>query len=389
MTNKRLLSLGKVLFALSFLFIFTGLYLDFEEKNSFSDPIKDTTLIAGGGKVIISTTDGTVVEDVDIGNENSDTESETDILNNDSSSTENVVPSSPTVPESENVQTPATMPEVIVPSEPVPEPDPVPEPVPDSSNTTDSTPEVGAPTDDSKEETTVIPTIEETNNILRRTIEDTYGIKVMYGSETDGYSAGTMAAVSITDSNVIKSGLEQLNTALALYPTDFFREFGNSNFNLKVYLVQRYATANVTGITELYGNNVIISISMDYSFAESFHHETYHYIEHYIERRGGEFSIWNTYNPVNFVYGGTANLKLSFNRTWDASAPFVNNYAQSDADEDRASTFEYMTASSKASCYNSVDYPIWKKSSYMALMIDTYFDTVDSSVIDYWERFIY
>ena len=73
------------------------------------------------------------------------------------------------------------------------------------------------------------------------------------------------------------------------------------------------------------------------------------------------FSIWNTYNPNGFTYGQSPNSKLSYNQTLAADAFFVNNYAQSDADEDRASTFEYMTASKKALCYNSVDYPIWKK----------------------------
>ena len=528
MDQKRMLAFGRILFVLSFLFIFSGLYLEFESRGSFSDPITDTTIIAGlDDEIIISTTDDdyeidlTASEDevkvyffygrdcnyseaamiffkslekeygkkftvisyeVWKNHENAIlydkvakvNEVEVDgvpyiVIGNKSwvgydSSYDDAIISAilseyevkvddrydviSIINEQEKpVDTPQT-------PTPVPTPEPSEEPQKPSiyehthsytstvinptctlkgytvftcscghSYTSNQKPALGhkykseviPPTtaaggytlhvctvcghtyQDSfteklpSEEPTppAVPTIEETNNALRKTIESTYGIEVKYGSETDGYTAGTMRAVSISDPAVIQNGLNQLNASLALYPSGFFSEFGETGLHLKVYLVQRYSTANVTGITDLAGDRVIISISMDYSFAESFHHEAYHYIEHFVERKGGEFSIWNTYNPSDFSYGGTANPDLSYNRTWAPTAPFVNNYAQTNADEDRASTFEYMTAASKASCFNSTEYPIWKKSSYMSLMIDTYFDTVSPSVVDYWERFIY
>ena len=347
MSNRRLLALGYILFAVSFLFIFGGFYLDFEKKSSVSDPIKDIIVIAGSDdNIIISTTDDTEEKPSDEEIVNGDDLSS---LDSNSSSNNN--------------------------SEVIPVPEPEPEPVPPTSPTIPSPPDV-KPIDDE-------------NNILRRKIEDTYGIKVKYGAETDGYSAGSMEVISIVDSTIVQSGLKQLNSALSLYPRDFFKEFLEVNLSLEVFLIQRYSAETVTGITDLSGNKVIISIAMDYPFIESFNHEVYHYIEHFIERKNGEFSVWNTYNPVDFIYGLEANPNYSFNRTGLADAPFVNNYAQTNADEDRASTFEYMTADNRAICFNSIDYPIWKKSSYMALMIETYFDTVSSSVVDYWERFIY
>ena len=48
-----------------------------------------------------------------------------------------------------------------------------------------------------------------------------------------------------------------------------------------------------------------------------------------------------------------------------------------------------MTANSRYSCFDSHDYPIWKKSNYISNIIDTYFETVTPRVIDYWERYIY
>lgn len=350
MENKRLMLLGKLLFSLSFVFIFTGLYLNKLEKQMFYDPINDVVAIApdDGDKVIISTTDGDVEE---VNNNPSIPIDNGSNINNSDNSTDN---------NSNNNSTNIF----------------------DNSNNTNE--DVNHDINPSISNDDVI----DENDILRRSIEDTYGIKVKYGDEVSNYQAGSMNVTPILDKDIIKSGLERLKETLSLYPQDFFKEFLNENLNLEVFLIKNYSKDNVTGVTDLFGNRVIVSIALDYPFFESFNHEIYHYIEHFIVRKQGEFSAWNMYNPNDFSYG-TVNSNYSYTKTQKADSVFVNNYAQTNPYEDRASTFEYMMASNKIPCFNSSDYPIWKKSSYMALMIDTYFDTVSPSVIDYWERFIY
>ena len=69
-------------------------------------------------------------------------------------------------------------------------------------------------------------------------------------------------------------------------------------------------------------------------------------------------------------------------------AYFVNNYAQTSADEDRASTFEYMTAENKEVCLEPNN-PIWLKAKYMCEQIDIAFNSVNDKTIEYWERFVY
>lgn len=363
MENKRLMLLGKLLFSLSFVFIFTGLYLNKLEKQMFYDPINDVVAIApdDGDKVIISTTDGDIEEvnnnpstPIDNGsnNENNTDNTNTDTNNNSSNSTDN----------SSNYN--------------------------NKTNTPDNSNNSNEDTNTDINPSTSNDNIIDENDVLRRSIEDTYGIKVKYGDEISNYQAGSMNVTPILDKDIIKSGLEQLKETLSLYPQDFFREFLNENLNLEVFLIKNYSKDNVTGVTDLFGNRVIVSIAMDYPFFESFNHEIYHYIEHFIVRKQGEFSAWNMYNPNDFSYG-TVNSNYSYTKTQKADSVFVNNYAQTNPYEDRASTFEYMMASNKIPCFNSTTYPIWKKSSYMALMIDTYFDTVSPSIIDYWERFIY
>ena len=359
MENKRLMLLGKLLFSLSFVFIFTGLYLNKLEKQMFYDPINDVVAIApdDGDKVIISTTDGDIEEvnnnpsiPIDNGSNNEGNTDSSNTNNSDNSTDNN----------SNNNSTNIF----------------------DNSNNTNE--DVNHDINPSISNDDVI----DENDILRRSIEDTYGIKVKYGNEVSNYQAGSMNVTPILGKDIIKRGLKQLRETLKLYPRDFFREFLNENLSLEVFLIKNYSKDNVTGVTDLFGNRVIVSIAMDYPFFESFNHEIYHYIEHFIVRKQGEFSAWNMYNPNDFSYG-TVNSNYSYTKTQKADSVFVNNYAQTNPYEDRASTFEYMMASNKIPCFNSSDYPIWKKSSYMALMIDTYFDTVSPSVIDYWERFIY
>ena len=104
-------------------------------------------------------------------------------------------------------------------------------------------------------------------------------------------------------------------------------------------------------------------------------------------KNAANFNSWDSLNPTDFKWG-TINGNLSYSNTFSADAYFVNNYAQTAATEDRASTFEYMMADSKASCLNS-ETPVWKKANYMAQMMRQVLSSVKKSSNVYWERFLY
>ncbi|MBQ2640237.1 MAG: hypothetical protein IJF92_05725 [Bacilli bacterium] len=225
------------------------------------------------------------------------------------------------------------------------------------------------------------------NDQLRRNIQNKYGISVKYGTETNGYTVSNLSVISLSDDNSIKLSLNQLDKNLSYYPSNLFKEMKNSGFNLTIYLIRKYSVDNVTGITDSTNKNVIISLAAEYQFKESVHHELYHYMERYMYSKGVRYTTWNSLNPSGFKYGNT-NSSLSFNNTGSANAYFVNNYAQTSAEEDRASTFEYMTADSRTVClYNGR--PIWLKAKYMSEQIDIAFATVNANTIEYWERFVY
>ena len=234
---------------------------------------------------------------------------------------------------------------------------------------------------------TQTPSIETTNDNLRKSIENAYGITVKYGIETNGYTVAGLSTIRLTDSNRINQLLNELNNNLALYPNGFFNETKQAGYTLTIYLIKQYSQANVTGITDSTNKSILISLATDYSFTESLHHEIYHYIEKYMYAKGANYTTWNTLNPVGFNYGNTNN-SYSYVSTGNINASFVNNYAQTDQYEDRASTFEYMMDDTEAGCLQTGT-PIWKKAKYISEQIDAVFQTVSPNVLEYWERYVY
>ena len=235
--------------------------------------------------------------------------------------------------------------------------------------------------------TTVDDSIETYNNNLRNTIQSTYGVIVKYGEEANGYKVGGLDVVPNNDQWVIEQALLELQTNMALYPTNFYGEIRNGGLPLTILLINNYSTANVTGITERNKNGVIISIALEYPFADSFNHEMYHYMEHYINSRGGTYSNWNSYNPNGFIYSHY-DPQYVYDLTLREDSYFVNTYAQSYEYEDRACTFEYMMSNNKIAPLNQGN-NIWKKAKLMCEMIDYYFTTVNDYTTEYWERFVY
>ena len=224
------------------------------------------------------------------------------------------------------------------------------------------------------------------NKTLRKEIEKEFSITVRYGKETEGYSIGGVSTVPITDSKLANTRLNELYTTLSLYPQGIFKEMKKGGIPLTIILVNNYSETGITGVTDSSYDYANISIAAIYDFAESFYHESYHYIERYMFKKKANFNSWDNLNPTGFEWN-TIDGSLSYSNTFKEDAYFVNNYAQTSGAEDRASTFEYMMASTKASCLNK-DTPIWKKANYMALTIESVFNTVSPDSIEYWERYI-
>ena len=225
-------------------------------------------------------------------------------------------------------------------------------------------------------------TIDAANEKMRNSIQKKYSISIKFGI------VGGLSTIQINDSAVVNVALNNLNKVLSQYPKNIFKEINNGGIPLTIYLIDTFSDESVTGATDSNYSYANISIAVAYPFEESFYHESYHYLERYILKKGLSYNnaTWSSYNPDDFSYGITIN-DYSYKNTFSEDSYFVNNYAQTSPEEDRASTFEYMMASSKASCLNRGK-PVWKKADLMSITLDAAFDSVSPNVVEYWERFL-
>ena len=366
MSLKAKIFLAKLLIVFSVILILCGGILHILD-NKVLHPIDDVSVVVGGdsGGVSVTPVDDLVPDIVKPGDGGS------------GGSEQNPVETPPPV------VSPCPSPSPSASTKPSPSIEPSPSPSPSASIKPSSSPSPVVPEVGGEDESS----LDDVNARLRNIIEVKYGITVKYGNETSGYSVGGMSTYPIADAQTANIALTDLDNCLSLYPEDFFREIRRGGYPLTIHLIKRYSTANVTGVTDSSNRKVSISIATDYDLADSIHHELYHYIEKYIFTFGFRFTSWDTLNPLGFTYG-TVNSSYSYATTYSENAYFVNNYAQTDQYEDRASTFEYMMKSSKISGFNNGNV-LWNKAKIMCEQIDYYLESVNSYTTEYWERHIY
>ena len=203
-----------------------------------------------------------------------------------------------------------------------------------------------------KKQSSTLTGIDKENMILKNTIEKEFSVTVAYGEETKDYSVAGIGVVPITDSEMIKTKLNDLYNILSLYPDGIFKEIKKGGIPLKIIIINNFKEDTITGITDSSYDYANIYIAAIYDFQESFFHESYHYIERYMFKKGANFNSWDNLNPSGFSWG-TIDGSLSYSVTFLEESYFVNNYAQTSDAEDRASTFEYMMAPTRASCLNN------------------------------------
>ncbi len=231
-----------------------------------------------------------------------------------------------------------------------------------------------------------VTTLDTLNDKLHKELEEKYDVDIKYGKETEGYEVGGFSTTTINDPSLINTTLNRLKTLFSLYPDNMFKEINDGGIPLTIILINNYSDNSITGITDSSFDYADISIALEHPLEESFYHESYHYIERYIYKKGGNFNSWNSLNPNGYKYGTIVN-NYSYDNTFLENVPFVNNYAQTSAAEDRASTFEYMMAESKASCLNKGNV-VWEKANLIKNTIEVVFNSVSPNAVEYWERYI-
>lgn len=258
-----------------------------------------------------------------------------------------------------------------------------------SNNNTNNNTSNDNNSNDEQEE--VVLTQEELNNQYRNKLQTTYGITIAYGNEMESYLIGSYTPTKLNDTSEINEYLTRIETELKKYPNGFFKEMKDFGMPLTLYIVKDIPNSSISGLTDSqFADNIIISVKTNLLFETTLNHEIMHYIDAYLKIKmypEDLESIWNELNPDNYTYG-SFDTSLDFLTTQNDNSYFLSNYAQTNWREDRATLFgDMMTRVSKRSCY-TIGTPLYNKMKLISEQIDKYYDCVNSSTTEYWERFL-
>lgn len=241
-----------------------------------------------------------------------------------------------------------------------------------------------------KEENNNASSLSINNDNLRKNIKSKYGVTIGYKDESDvNYINSYSNFTKQYDDEKIHIALNNINAALAKYPSSFFFEINKKWKSLTIYLVDQL-TGNVAGLTDNRNpNNVVILINTESLLFEStLHHEIMHYIDCYLVSIIGASALESSmkdYNPPGFTYG---NQTTEYVYYYSNPAYFLSAYSKSDYKEDRAVLFSDMMFRTLKKDYYSVGNPINEKAKLICRQLEKYFDCVSSSTKENWERFI-
>ncbi len=245
-------------------------------------------------------------------------------------------------------------------------------------------------TEQPKEENNNASSLSINNDNLRKNIKFKYGVTIGYKDESDvNYINSYSNFTKQYDDEKIHIALNNVNAALAKYPSSFFFEINKKWKSLTIYLVDQL-TGNVAGLTDNRNpNNVVILINTESLLFEStLHHEIMHYIDCYLASIIGASALESSmkdYNPPGFTYGNQTNEYVYY---YSNPAYFLSTYSKSDYKEDRAVLFSDMMFRTLKKDYYSVGNPINEKAKLICRQLEKYFDCVSSSTKENWERFI-
>lgn len=236
-----------------------------------------------------------------------------------------------------------------------------------------------------------IPPVEkDKNNTKRNSMENTYGIKILYGDEIEGYKPKGISPIKLIDSNEIENYLNRLNIELAKYPAGFFKDFNKKGMPLTIYLIKS-ANGAFSGFTDYqFMNDIKLTLATNFNFEYTIHHELMHYIDCYLDivmYPNNPYTEYESLNPSGFVYGNATSSQIYNMASNFKGAYFISSYAATHVKEDRAEVFQYMTARAykPRGCFEPNEI-IRKKAEIISKQIKAYFPSVND--VAHWDRFI-
>ena len=196
-------------------------------------------------------------------------------------------------------------------------------------------------------------------------LNELYGINVLYGEDTINYANKVDATVE-TDLNIVNNNVKVLFHTLEKYPRGMFDGFKNKEYKMDVILLDSFTNNNLALASKNNLKEIKLYVSNTDKFERAVHHELFHVFEYYMaDKNKYVFEQWKNLNPSIFKYQSDV-LKLDNNYVYlkDSNTDnwyFVTKYAKTSEKEDRAETFAELMMLQKKPEYLESNTNIKKK----------------------------
>lgn len=196
-------------------------------------------------------------------------------------------------------------------------------------------------------------------------LNELYGINVLYGEDTINYANKVDATVE-TDLNIVNNNVKVLFHTLEKYPRGMFDGFKNKEYKMDVILLDSFTNNNLALASKNNLKEIKLYVSNTDKFERAVHHELFHVFEYYMaDKNKYVFEQWTNLNPSIFKYQSDV-LKLDNNYVYlkDSNTDnwyFVTKYAKTSEKEDRAETFAELMMLQKKPEYLESNTNIKKK----------------------------
>lgn len=196
-------------------------------------------------------------------------------------------------------------------------------------------------------------------------LNELYGINVLYGEDTINYANKVDATVE-TDLNIVNNNVKVLFHTLEKYPRGMFDVFKNKEYKMDVILLDSFTNNNLALASKNNLKEIKLYVSNTDKFERAVHHELFHVFEYYMaDKNKYVFEQWTNLNPSIFKYKSDV-LKLDNNYVYlkDSNTDnwyFVTKYAKTSEKEDRAETFAELMMLQKKPEYLESNTNIKKK----------------------------
>ena len=184
--------------------------------------------------------------------------------------------------------------------------------------------------------------------------QDNYNVLVSL--ENPSYINSAYKIKGVSNYNNIIEALSHLEDYFIRFNKSFFNHFYEYGMDgLEIYFADDirgttngYNNTSVVGLSFKKGTRyiIIVKLNSEDGVSKILAHETMHIIDYYLELKDYQYN-WNNYNPSGFQYSHTYYMNETFKDTINGASDynnvyFIDNYARSSENEDRARLFEYI-----------------------------------------------